>query len=82
VDLCRNGALPGAVFAKYQERAIAFGNTLNRALEPSLRKKGWFRLPIPIVNHCNCRHKETNVHFIFKNTDSRPAGRVGEQNKG
>jgi hypothetical protein len=34
------------------------------------------------VNHCNCRHKETNVHFIFKNTDSRPAGRVGEQNKG
>jgi len=50
----RQQTLSGTVFAQDQRRAVTFGNPRNSALNARLGRMGWPRLPLFIVDHCNC----------------------------
>jgi len=71
MDLRCNCALPGAVLTQDQDGAITVGNPGNRSLNPRLRKRGQPRLPLPIMNHCNCCHSGT-MFIIFSSSSSWP----------
>ena len=64
VNLCGNKPLSGTVFAQDQDGAVTFGNPRNSALNARLGRMGWPRLPLFIVDHCNCCHMGTKVHVI------------------
>ena len=49
-------------------------------VEPALHGRERFRLPLPILDHCNCCHKETRIHSIFSNAGSKP--RSGNKGRG
>ena len=64
MNLRGNKPLPGAVFPQNQDGAAAFSKPRHRALNARLGRKGGSRLPLFIVDHCNCCHMGTKVHVI------------------
>jgi hypothetical protein len=64
VNLCGNKSLPRAVFAKNQDGTAAFGYPAYRSLNARLVEIGGFRLPLSIVDHCDCFHMGTKLHVI------------------
>jgi hypothetical protein len=63
VDLRGYGAFSNTVLTHNQNRAVAFGNTGDRALNLPLNRSKlscgdeWFRLPLSVLDGSNARHE-------------------------
>ncbi|MFY9853690.1 MAG: hypothetical protein WAK26_07430 [Terracidiphilus sp.] len=78
MNLRGNKSLPGAVLAKDQDGAIAFGNPVYRALNARLGGTSGSRLPLSIVDHFSCCHMGTKLHIIVSMQALNPAVKYAE----